>query len=642
MTYKPRIHLAVLIVLILIASISAQTPQTRNSAPAKSTTADKKQAALDEAKRLEEQRRATAISLLISVADEARGYRDQTLRARIQARAADILWDTDVEKARALFRRAWEAADIADAESQRRFEDERRAQEQADRPFAAVSPPSLRTEILRMIALRDRKLGEELLAKLDDARKQAAANATTKQDNSTDETDPYELPQGLKLRLRMAQQLLDTDVTRAIEFADPGLMRVSIDGLVFLSYLRAKNPVAADERYAAMLAIAGADATIDANGVSLLSSYIFTPFVFVRFSQDGDTNRTQYNTPSPAPDVAPELRLSFLRLAEQVFLRPLPPPEQDHTTSGRVGKYLVMAIMLPYFQQYATEQSATLMKAQFTALSREIPDQYKQHGETTTDAQGGDSKDAGSDSIESILKRLEYTDNLDERDNLYAQIALMASEKGDPRAFDFADNIQNSDMRKSVRAYVDFNATKNAIDKKRMEEGLKLARAGALTSMQRVWALTMIASSFVKSDRERAIDLLEETAFEARRIGGSSADRPRALVGVATALYEAKREPAWEIMSEVVRAANNATEEFSGEDARVVSSLQTKTQTSMMSFTVDEFDLPSIFRSFAKEDLQRAILLAKDFNGESPRATALIAIVHEVLETKPGAGTKKK
>lgn len=642
MIYKTRIHLAVVFVLVLIASINAQTPPSPKTQSAKSPAADKDKAARDEAKRLEEQRRATAIALLISVADEARSYRDQTLRARIQARAADILWDTDVEKARMLFRRAWEAADIADAESQRRFDDERRAQGQADRPVAVVSPPSLRTEILYMVARRDRKLGEELLAKLDDARKQAAANASTHQDNSSDETDPYELPQGLKLRLRMAQQLLDTDVARAIEFADPGLTRVSIDGLVFLTYLRAKSPVAADERYAAMIAIASADATVDANGVSLLSSYIFTPFVFVRFSQDGDTNRTQYNSPTPQPDVAPELRLSFLRFAEQVFLRPLPPPEQDHTTSGRVGKYLVMANMIPYFQQYATEQSTTLMRAQFTALSREIPDQYKRRNETTTETRGADSEDAGNDSIESILKRIEHADTQDERDNLYAQVAVMASEKGDPRAFDFADKIENNDVRKSVRAYIDFNAIRTALNKKRMEEALKLARSGALTNVQRVWALSQIARSFVKSDRERAIDLLEEAAVEARRIGGSSADRPRALVGVATTLYEASHVPAWEIMSEVVRTANNATEEFSGEDARIVSSLQTKNQTSMMSFTVDEFDLPGIFRLLAKEDLQHAILVAKDFNGESPRATALIAIVREVLETKPGAGTKKK
>lgn len=641
MIRQSRLCLYAFFVIALFSSAHAQTPPPSRNPPAKKTTPDKNKAAQDEAKRLEEQRRATAIALLISVADEARSYRNQTLRARIQARAADVLWDTDTEKARSLFRRAWEAADVADTDNQRRLDEERRAQEQAGKPFSVVAPPSLRTEVLRMAARRDRKLGEELLTKLDEARKQDAVNASTQQNNSSIETDPFELPSALKLRLRLAQQLLDTDVARAIEFADPALGRVSIDGLVFLCYLRAKNPAAADERYGAMLVLAGADAASDANSVSLLSSYIFTPFVFVRISPDGGTNQTQYNLAARIPDPVPELRAAFFRVAEQIFLRALPPPEQDHTTSGRIGKYLIMSRLLPYFEQFASEQTTTLMKAQLIALSREIPDEYRQRGWTTAASHSPDSDESDGDSIQSILGRIEHAANQEQRDNLYAQVALMASEKGDPRAVDFADKIENGDMRKSVRAYVDFLATRNAIEKKLTDEALKLARTGSLTSMQRVWALTQIAHSLVNSDREKAIELLDEAATEARRIGGTSADRARALVGVATTLYEASRAPAWEMMSEVIRSSNNAAEEFSGEDGHIVASIQTKAQTSMLSFTVEEFDLPDIFRSFAKEDLQRAILLAKDFNGESPRATALIAIVRATLEKKKASGVKK-
>jgi len=41
------------------------------------------------------QRRAVAISLLQSLALEARSYNDQPLRARIQAQIADVLWSED-------------------------------------------------------------------------------------------------------------------------------------------------------------------------------------------------------------------------------------------------------------------------------------------------------------------------------------------------------------------------------------------------------------------------------------------------------------------------------------------------------------------------------------------------------------------
>jgi hypothetical protein len=57
--------------------------------------------------------------LLLSLASDARSYRDQPLRARTLARIADILWDSDNERGRELFRKAWEAAGNADAETGR-------------------------------------------------------------------------------------------------------------------------------------------------------------------------------------------------------------------------------------------------------------------------------------------------------------------------------------------------------------------------------------------------------------------------------------------------------------------------------------------------------------------------------------------
>ncbi|HYJ47429.1 MAG TPA: hypothetical protein VEV81_12520, partial [Pyrinomonadaceae bacterium] len=74
------------------------------------------------------ERRATVITLVTGLADEARGFRDEQLRARVQMRAADALWETDADKARDLFRRAWEAADSADREALRRAEESRRTQ----------------------------------------------------------------------------------------------------------------------------------------------------------------------------------------------------------------------------------------------------------------------------------------------------------------------------------------------------------------------------------------------------------------------------------------------------------------------------------------------------------------------------------
>src|SRR5205807_6496336 len=176
------------------------------------------------------------------------------------------------DQGRTLFRRAWDAAELADQESARRMEEDRQRQQAANGSAALSLPPDLRSEVLRLAAKRDRALGEELLDKLKEVRKLEGSDTTTPV-----RTDPFDTPASLRQRLRLANQLLDTDVERAMQFADPALVTVTMEGLNFLSFLRDKNPAAADQRFARMLAIAESDLQGDANTVSLLSSYLFTP-----------------------------------------------------------------------------------------------------------------------------------------------------------------------------------------------------------------------------------------------------------------------------------------------------------------------------------------------------------------------------
>ena len=110
-----------------------------------------------------EQRREMATSLVISLADESRGIKDQTRRARIQARAADILWDTDQDRARELFRRAWDSADAVDNETARQKAEDMKRMQASGEPVVLRGRPELRNEVLRIVAKRDPKLTVEFL-----------------------------------------------------------------------------------------------------------------------------------------------------------------------------------------------------------------------------------------------------------------------------------------------------------------------------------------------------------------------------------------------------------------------------------------------------------------------------------------------
>ena len=577
------------------------------------------------------QQRTVAISLVTSLADEARSFKDQTRRARVQARAADVLWDTDPERARDLFRRAWEAAEGVDAESAKKRAEEMKRLETAGEPVVVRGGPDLRSEVLRLAAKRDRKLGEEFLKALDEAVAKTEAEADQRRNNSGNRL-------GSSQRLQLARRLVeDGEIERALEFAGPALDAVNPDTIFFLSALREKNAQLADAAYTNLLARVVRDPFSDANTVSGLSSYLFTPFLYVTFERGGGSNQNRQRGPTPAPVVDATLRNNFLKVAFQILMQPLPAPDQDRTTSGQTGKYLIIKRLLPVFEQYAAELAPGL-RTQLTALASYVPTSLQQ-GENRAVSVGIQPDASEGDPYQRMQERLDRSKNAEERDAIYADYAVAFSEDGDPRGKDLVDKIENSELRKNVKAYTDFQLTQFAIRNKDAAEVERLVKTGALTSIQKVWALTSAAKLVLDAERSRATDMLEAALAESRRISGSDPDRARALTAVAVGFGGIDPVRAWEILGEVIKAANGA-EAFTGEDSRISSRLQTKFMVVMSNSTAQDFDLLAVFRHLSRADLLRAVQLAKTFTGEAPRAVATLAIARSVLEKQkdPAAG----
>jgi hypothetical protein len=579
------------------------------------------------------QQRTVAISLVTTLADEARSFKDQTRRARVQARAADVLWDTDPERARELFRRAWEAAETVDTETAKKRAEEMRRQENQGEPMVVRGGPSLRSEVLRLVAKRDRKLGEEFLKSLDEAAEKERTEAATDQRLNNSGTRV-----GASARLQLARRLVeDGEVQRALEFAGPALDNVNVDVIFFLSALREKNAQLADSAYTALLARVVRDPNSDANTVSGLSSYLFTPFLYVTFERDGGSNQNRGRGPTPPPaDIDANLRNSFFKVAYQILMQPLPAPDQDHSSSGQSGKYLIIKRLLPLFEQYAADLAPGL-RTQMTALASYVPPGLQQ-GENRAVNNGILPESSEGDPYQRMQERLDHATRSEDRDAIYADYAVSLTEDGDPRAKDLVDKIENTELRKSVKAYTDFEVTQLAVRNKDVTEIMRLVKAGDLTSIQKVWALTSAAKLVAASERSRATDILEQALAESRRISGSDPDRARALTAVAVGFGDIDRVRSWEILAEVVKAANGA-DDYTGEDSRISSRLQTKFMVVMNQSNAEDFDLIAVFRHLARADLMRAIQLAKTFTGEAPRAVATLAIARSVLEKRKEVAT---
>ena len=617
----PRIAPVALFLCSSVFPVVAQTAPAKSAAPKAVGASDAEQAKI---------RRQQARSLLIALSTDARTFRDQSLRARSLARIADALWQVDAEQGRLMFRKAWEAAEVGDQESDRKLQQDIEQQKSKNGGgFAITLPPNLRREVLRLAARHDRALSEEFLEKLK-SQKAELAPATARQVGRLNEA--------LSQRLSVAKELMQNgELERALEFAAPALTVVGIDSINFLSDLRDKNAAAADERYAALLSASANNPQSDPNTVSLLSSYIFTPHLFMMFSGNG-VNSSQMAQKIVPADVSPALRNAFFQTAASILLRPLPPAEQNQNSPSVQTKYLVLKRVLPLFEQGAPSEMVESLRTQLNALTSLIPEQARNSEEESIN-EGVRSEQPAEEREQSLLDRIERAKTADERDGLYLQLAQMMAGRGDMKARDYVSKVEDSDTRKEAQGYIDGSLAIFAVNKKKTDQALELLQKGELTHPQKAWLLTQVAKILAPTDKERAAELIEDAAGEARRIEPSDPARAQALMAVAGALKEIDPARVWDAAFEAVKAANSA-EGFTGEDAKMVLKFQSKNQSSIHTSDVPEFNLEGIFRDLANQDYDRAVELARGFEAEGPRAVATIAIARAVLETKKQASAK--
>jgi hypothetical protein len=600
-----------------VTSASSEVRQTRSGEQSPRASTDP----------LAAQRRATAVSLLTSLADKARSFRDVTFRTRAQALAADALWELDPELSRTLFRRAWADAVAADREIERKRDEDRKSQLASGGIAMQSAAPQLRAEVLRLAGRRDRALGEEFLAQL-----------TQPQPDEKDSAQPGagDLPYGISsaelLRLGLALRLLEEgDMARAVQFAGPALGRVSIPSLKFLSALREKDAQTADRLFTSLVVRASADPSSDANTASLLASYVFTPFKYFTSYKTSGTG-TSSGKDTPAPDVSPALRDSLMRAAAQILLRPATPQEYDNTSAGRAGSYLIIKRLLPLFDRYAPDLTPVL-NARAASLRPDVPERL-----LAAEAEGGFSlskpeRTAPSDAVQAALERAERTTSVAERDDIYASTAVNAAWQGDPRAQEIAEKIADADLLRRVRSFTDFAFIQSALKKKDAEAALARARKADLTPLQRAWALERAANLLTKTDRAGAMALLDDALNEARRIADDDAARAQALLAVATRYEKFDRARVWELMGEVVKAANSAPS-FTGEDGEMSVRFKSRRGGWMTSFDVEEFNLADVLSALASEDMDRAVQLADGFSNEAAHTSAVLAVARSVLVKK--------
>ena len=582
--------------------------------------------------RLQADRVAFGVQVISSLADEARLYKDESLSVRIQARAADVLWNADRGRARALLVRAWDTAQVVDKEGQRRNKEEReRFLSKRGGTGFIPAPPNLRAEVLQLAYIHEPALAESFLVKMEEEDMREEQDAAM-----ANRWDPTEPPAAIARRLQLARQLLESgDIEKAIRVAQAGLNRVTAQGVIFLVLLRQKNAGFADQMFNSLLDRSGGDPVADATSVSLLSTYVFTPSVFVTSTRNG-LLMNPWTEELPPPQLSPELRAKFFSVASLILLRPLDPAALEQTSAGPAGTYFTIKRLLTLFEQNDANMAVALQSRLNTLASGSdnlIP--VSQRGFVNAGFKSNQQKE---DDPEDALSRLDGA-STKLRNHLYAMAARGAAMKSDPKGREFAANIEDPDLKKNVSTFVDFILVSKALQSKDLEKALQLARTGELSHLQRAWVYSEIATLLKSSAPDDSMTLILEAGREAERIAVTSPECAEAWVAVARRAVEIDPTGKWYKVLEAIKAVNRVSD-YTGEENEISVGFQSQNNIIKMQVAAPTISLSALVARLAEDDIYRAVATAKNVTSESPRALAILAGARVALEKR--VTTKKR
>jgi hypothetical protein len=592
--------------LLFVSAVAAQVEQSEHNGTREHSS--EKERAAEASLRA---RVAETISRLNALATEAQTFEPRS-RARIQTQVADLLWKFDRVFARSLFLKAWEAAEATDREAAEK--------QQNTNQNTSNDLRDARREVISAIWQRDPVLGQELLAKMikgDEEAQRDNQNANSSSAAQANKLSPAELE-----RLNVAAQLLGQGATaEAATIAGDILNRAVIPSLRFLSQLREKDATAADQLYVSLLARIAADPAADANTISILSSYVFSPYVYVTIAGHGSPRIVQNTGEAQLVDVSPRVRSQFFELAAQVLLRPTTDPTAQRTT------YLIALRLLPFFERFNPSLAAQI-KTTIEQMSTVVPSGLRDP-ELVAKLRSGISNPDLNENIQDILDRAKQLPNGSARNRLYIRAAILAAGAGDRRTAQILEEIDDNDLRDRVRGYVYMLLAKQALARKEIESVLEFARSEALSPIERVWLYLQAAGLSQPKSRSNALDLMTQAVALARRMDATDPDKARALTAVALQFMKHNRRLAEPYLIEAVTAQKPSA--FDGDDGVLEVRLETPVGDWTTFYGAPNFRLKNLFRELAKEDFFEALNMSDNLKDKEVRAQAIVAIAEIAL-----------
>jgi hypothetical protein len=630
-----RLRSFVFIALVLsFASISVLSQKSGRTQRAPATRS----------KNAESARRAQAITLLVETADKARLFDDLFYRARIQTLAADALWPHDERQARAIFRRAWEAAAASD-----KAEQEEAAREAGTLPAPTAKITEARNEVLTKAAARDVSLAEVFLREL----------SVENDGASVDRNEPARHTAWRDLnatnirRIALASELLKLgEIRRAAEVAAPVINEgVSADLIAFILRLRDRSIADADALYLRLLEHAALDPQTDANALLLLSSVVISPELLVVVDEFG---ALQFRALPPAianaatqQIVTNKAHTAFYNLTASVLLRPSSTTGDGPLTMQELmARFYATGRLLPFFENTSALYAAyaPALRARHSELFNEI--EASRREQVSSQFGVNSLTPAGYvDPLRSQADQLARTQDSKERERIaLAIVRAAARNKFWDRARRAAAEIEDVEKRRAALAFIqvqqikDINAAYAEEKEDDFESVVKFVRQADVPPFAKAWGLaqasTIAARKRNAQTSQIVAGLINEAESYAARVGQGTPERVAAYAVLTAAAARVDAPRSWSLLRELVKSANSV-EDFTGDEVSFdLTADESSANETVERFSVEAevFRLDGIFATMAHLDFDKALAESRALDGDVPQAFATIAIARAGLE----------
>ncbi len=595
-------------------------------------------------KTAERAKRAEAAALLVETADKARSFDDLFYRARVQALAADALWPHDERQARAIFRRAWEAAEASD-----KAEHEEAASEAGTLPGATPKVTDARDEVLRKAAARDSRLAGIFLRALASDKDESAASGN----EPPRKTAWRELSPSGARRLALANELLEAgEVSRAAEVAAPLVNEgVSANLIAFILRLRSRNDTEADALYLRLIGRAVADPRTDANAVLLLSTRIVSPELMAVVDEFGSLQFRALPPPGPHigfiwEAVPVRVATAFWNLAAAVLSRPLP-ARDALTMQELMARFYATGRLLPYFEKTSSPHAAyaPALRARHSELFNEIEAGRREQ----FSSQFGLGRMAATgyvDPLRSQADELAHATDPQERASIaLSMVRTAVRNRYWDRARRAAAEIEDEALRARVLSFIQVHQIKDITrayedDKEDDSEGVaRFARGADVPPFAKAWGLAQAAVIAARKKkpadqvRQTIAELINEAEGFASRAAQGTRERVAAYGVVTMAAARVDAERAWGLLAKTIEAANSV-EDFTGDDSSfdVAGDADAVVAAEEFSVEAEVFRLDQIFATMAHLDFDKTLAEARALKGAEPQAFATIAVAKSRIQ----------